>query len=354
MEIYATIGGQNPNTDHYDFRSLESIRGGLYVSNTAAGSDMTSFKAPRLATVGSGGLKITQNEEITRVTLGALKTIEGDLSVTENVALQSLDVSALASVGGALAISMPGAAARVIAPCAAESSGWIASVVSDQTERLNSAIDVAKTFYCVETKCTCGGSDDWNCYPSDLVAYSSDYLCDDVYDESTGQIAADVAIENLSNLQNMYFDSVKTICGGLRVTNNPQLWEIRLNSLESVGKAIYVTNNYNDDPLFSGVTGYGVTGYVSQCVSGAPISYAVDQWYRWDSIFNVSSLFYQNNDDMMNTEQCFVPPMPPMPPRPPTPPGPARAAIESSIIDFVLKFFMNTSQRYKIENYVLY
>ena len=324
LEIYATLGGQNLNTDHYDFRSLESIGGGLYVSNTAAGSGMTKFKAPRLASVGSGGMKITQNEEISRVTLGALKTIEGDLNVIENVALQSLDVSALASVSGALVISMPGAAARVIAPCAAKSTGFIASVVSDLTERSVSTIDVATTLYCVETKCTCGSSDEWSCYPTDLVAYSSDYLCDDVYDESTGQITADVAIENLSNLNYLSFDSVKTISGGLRVTNNPQLNEIRLNSLESVGKAIYVTKN-SDDSLYAN----SVTGYVSQCVSGAPISYAVDQPYRWQSTFEVTSLWYQKDDYM--TEQCFVPPSPPSPPMPPTPPAPARAAIESTV-----------------------
>jgi hypothetical protein len=326
LEIYLTLDGENPNMapniDHYDFRSLASIGGGLYVSSTAAGSDMTSFKAPRLTIVGSGGLKITHNEAISRVSLGALKTIEGNLNVTGNVALQSLDISALTSISGTLVISMPGAAARIIAPCAAESSGLIASVVSDQTKRSVSAIDVAKTLYCVETKCTCGS--DYTCYPTDLVAYASDYLCDDVYDESTGKITADVAIEGNSNLNYLYFDNVKTISGGLRVTNNPQLYEIRLNSLESVGTSLYVSNN-GETSMYAG----NVNGYVSQCVSGAPISYAVDQPYRWQSTFEVTSLWYQKDDYM--TEQCFVPPSPPSPPMPPTPPAPARAAIESTV-----------------------
>ena len=59
--------------------------------------------------------------------------------------------------------------------------------VSGESQTINTSLS--------ETKSTCG-SDDWYCYPTDLVAYSSDYLCDDVWDEFTGQITADVAIEN--------------------------------------------------------------------------------------------------------------------------------------------------------------
>ena len=160
----------------------------------------------------------------------------------------------------------------------------------------SSEITVASIVYCVKTRCTCPASKNY-CYPYELVAYSPEDVCDDVYDAGTGRIDADIVVDGNAFLSYFQFHDVKTITGSLRVVNNPQVWELRLDRLESVGGALYVSNNAAT-----------TSAVVSQCVVGAPVSYAVNASNRAQSLFTVSQL--QFIDSQLMQAECVTPPAP--------------------------------------------
>ena len=210
------------------FKALSSIGGSLQIVDLnevasysyAYNDPISSFNFTSLTSIG-GDLDVRDNVgQMTRLKLESLTSVGGDVQISNNTAIAQVVFSTLQTVGGTLVVRDLASEARVFAPCAQESTGFVDAVVQSTASRASSEITGASIVYCVKTRCTCPASKNY-CYPYELVAYSPEDVCEDVYDAGTGRIDADVVVDGNAFLSYFQFHDVKTITGSLRVVNNP-------------------------------------------------------------------------------------------------------------------------------------